>query len=241
MSVAPTGTVLAIETSTAVCSVALFIDGRCAGIREHADGMAHAEKLAVFIDELMEETELELHRIDAVAVSGGPGSYTGLRIGVSTAKGICWSLDKPLIAIPTLQSMAAGVLSVLEGGREADGLRLCPMLDARRMEVYTALYSGDGNELAPVTAKVMEPEVLDAWLESGPVWFFGDGMPKCRSLLSLHPNARFCDSYRISARDLLRPAMHALDGRSFVHTGLYEPFYLKEFVAGKGSSLPPAN
>lgn len=238
MSVAPTGCILAIETTTAVCSVALFVKGRCAGIREHAEGMAHAEKLAVFIDELFREAKMELRQIDAVAVSGGPGSYTGLRIGVSTAKGICWSLDKPLIAIPTLQSMAFGALPLLAPDREGQVVRLCPMLDARRMEVYTALYSVNGALEAPVSAEIIGPNVLDPWLDLGPVWFFGDGMPKCREVLSVHANARFLDSYRISARDLLMPSLQALAHQSFVHTGLYEPFYLKEFVAGKGSSLP---
>jgi tRNA threonylcarbamoyladenosine biosynthesis protein TsaB len=238
MSVAPTGVVLGIETATPVCSAALFIGEACVAIREHSDGMAHAEKLTVFIDELLQDAGMHLRQIDAVAVSGGPGSYTGLRIGVSTAKGICWSLDKPLIAVPTLESMAAGAsIMIGKNGREATA-RLCPMLDARRMEVYTALYDMDGALIAPVTAKIIEPHAIDDWMNEGPVWFFGDGMSKCREVLSVHPNARFLDEYRVSARDLLRPALKALADRSFVHTGLYEPFYLKEFVAGKGSALP---
>lgn len=238
MTAAPSGVILGIETATAVCSVALFVGGKCVAIREHTEGMAHAEKLAVFIGELFRETNMDLRQVDAVAVSGGPGSYTGLRIGVSTAKGICWSLDKPLIAVPTLQSMSAGAVLACSTDDVDTTLRLCPMLDARRMEVYTALYAGSGTVLSPVTAKIVEPQALDDWLTEGPVWFFGDGMPKCREILSTHPHARFLDDYRISARDLLQPSLTALAARSFVHTGLYEPFYLKEFVAGKGSALP---
>jgi tRNA threonylcarbamoyladenosine biosynthesis protein TsaB len=181
MSVAPSGTILAIETSTAVCSAALFSGEECIAIREHADGMAHAEKLTVFIDELLQEAGIHLRQIDAV---------------------ICWSLDKPLIAVPTLEAMAAGAALLVGKNGTESAVRLCPMLDARRMEVYTALYDMDGALIAPVTAKVIEPHSIDVWMNEGPVWFFGDGMSKCREILSAHPihtesvPVTFCSRHR---------------------------------------------
>jgi tRNA threonylcarbamoyladenosine biosynthesis protein TsaB len=231
---------LCIETATPVCSAALFIGAECISLREHSEGMAHAEKLTVLIREILEETGLAISDLSAVAVSGGPGSYTGLRIGVSTAKGLCFAADRPLIAIPTLQSMAAGVISGLRANGQSEDILLCPMLDARRMEVYTAIFDVSGREVEPVSAKVVQEGVFDDRLHVGQVLFFGDGMPKCKSLLSAHANARFVDDYRISAADMIQPALQAYAAADFRENGLYEPFYFKEFVAGKGSVSPIA-
>jgi tRNA threonylcarbamoyladenosine biosynthesis protein TsaB len=202
--------------------------------------MAHAEKLTVLIREMLDEKQLAVSDLSAVAVSGGPGSYTGLRIGVSTAKGLCFAADRPLIAIPTLQSMAAGVLPGLRKAGHSGDVLLCPMLDARRMEVYTALFDVDGREVDSVSAKMVQEGVFDDRLNAGQVFFFGDGMPKCRSILATHANARFADDYRISAVDMIQPAMKAFTTADFRENGLYEPFYFKEFVAGKGSVSPVA-
>jgi tRNA threonylcarbamoyladenosine biosynthesis protein TsaB len=234
-------TLLCIETATAVCSVVVSRDGQIMAQEESHAGYDHAEKLAVFISSVMEQSGISLQEIDAVVVSGGPGSYTGLRIGVSTAKGISWSLDKPMIAVPTLQSMAAGAWSMVKEG-ESIGRKVlfCPMIDARRMEVYTALFDSEGKEVAPVAAVTVDESFHLAALDEHLVYFFGDGMAKCKAILAGHTNARFIDTYEISAAHLIHPAEEDFSLNRFVHTALYEPFYLKEFVAGKGSVLPVA-
>lgn len=231
-------TILCIETATAVCSVSLSRDGVVLGKMESDAGFDHAEKLTCFIESLFKQSDLTLNEIDAVAVSGGPGSYTGLRIGISTAKGVCFALDKPMIAIPTLLSMAAGASCMIPGIPAKPDVMLCPMLDARRMEVYTALFTTDLNEVVPVSAMIVEASFFNSFLEHNLIYFFGDGMAKCKSLIGQHPNARFIDDYSISATHLLEPALAAFSEHNFVHTALYEPFYFKEFVAGKGSVAP---
>ena len=229
---------LCIETATSVCSVALIKNGFTIAHKSVNDGYAHSERLAVFIQELMASVGMVLNDLDAVAVSGGPGSYTGLRIGVSTAKGISWSLDKPLIAIPTLKSMAAGAAAKLKETGELDGSLLCPLIDARRMEVYSAVFDASLNEVKPVAAIILSESSFVDTLDQQTVWFFGDGMSKSKSFLASHPNARFLDEYSISACDLQQPVEHAFEEGRFEHVGLYEPFYFKEFVAGKGSVAP---
>jgi tRNA threonylcarbamoyladenosine biosynthesis protein TsaB len=228
-------TFLAIETATAVCSVAVLQNGNVLASRQTIEGYAHAEKLAVFIQEVCKESGISLTTLDVVVVSGGPGSYTGLRIGVSTAKGICWALDKPLIAIATLTAMASGARLLVNA---TTPYLLCPLIDARRMEVYTAVFDDKVEEIKPVSAAIVEHNTFDDLLKNNIVYFFGDGMSKCKSLLQANPNARFLDNFQMDAAYLYQPALNRFEQGDTDHVGLYEPHYFKEFVAGKGSQLP---
>ncbi|MFM7728381.1 MAG: tRNA (adenosine(37)-N6)-threonylcarbamoyltransferase complex dimerization subunit type 1 TsaB [Flavobacteriales bacterium] len=226
---------LCIESATTVCSVSLVRDGHVLSVRESSEGLNHAEKLTVFVEEVFHEAGVPMSDIDGVAVSGGPGSYTGLRIGVSTAKGLCWALDKPLLAIPTLLSMANGVRTVVDP--ESNAI-LCPMLDARRMEVYTAAFSLQLDEIASVEAVVLDQLSFKSLLDTSQVYFFGDGMAKSKELLGQYPNACFVDGFVQSSVHLYGPAAAALKAGRTDHVALYEPFYFKEFIAGKGSVSP---
>jgi len=221
--------ILMIETATAVCSVALGIDGRVVAKREADEPNAHSSKMNLFIGELMDESGLKPSELHAVCVSGGPGSYTGLRIGVSGAKGLCYGLKIPLLAVPTLKNMAAGFC---QQHPDYDGM-VCPMIDARRMECYAAIYSSSLDELKPVTADIIESGIYDRWLDSGQVVFVGDGADKCKAVLGVHPNARFDTDYRISAAYMLPLAEKLLQEGRVEDVAYYEPFYLKDFVAKK--------
>jgi len=173
--------------------------------------------------------------LDAVAVSMGPGSYTGLRIGVSTAKGICFALDKPLIAIGTLQSMAAGAKKGLESrnfGTPALPTLLCPMIDARRMEVYNALYEPDLNLFRDIRAEIILESSFATELDQHQIWFFGDGADKCKSLLGNHPNAHFVDDFQLSAAYMVSLAEERFARSEFENVVYFEPFYLKDFIPG---------
>lgn len=227
---------LCIETSTSVCSVSLVHDGKVLAIRESSGSMQHAEQTAVFIEEVFHQSGIPMREIDGIAVSGGPGSYTGLRIGISTAKGLCWALDKPLLAVPTLLAMSSGAASSI--GVDIQGALLCPMIDARRMEVYAATYESSLREKTSVDSVIVNEDSFNEELSGSVVWFFGDGMPKCKSLLQAHPNARFLDDFVHTSSHLFAPATIALQQGRTEHVGLYEPFYFKEFVAGKGSVNP---
>lgn len=219
---------LLIETATQICSVAIAIDGKVAAIRESDEANAHSSHLAPYIDDMLHELSLASSDIDAVCVSSGPGSYTGLRIGISTAKGFCYATGKPLLAVPTLESMAS-----LYYLRHPDyhGM-VCPMIDARRMECYTILMQGD-EVLRETCADVIEPHIFDTWLDRGEVVFIGDGAAKTRPLLGSHPNARHDDTFRPSAEGMAAPAQtRLLQGRT-EDVAYFEPFYLKDFVAKK--------
>lgn len=218
-----------IETATAVCSIALGIDGRVAAKREADEPNAHSSKMNVFIGELMEDAGMKSSELHAVCVSGGPGSYTGLRIGVSGAKGLCYGLKIPLLAVPTLKNMAAGYC---QQHPDYNGL-VCPMIDARRMECYTAIYNSSLDEVKAVSADIIEPGIYDQWLASGQVVFVGDGAEKCKEVLGEHPNARFDADYRISAGSMLPLAEKLLQEGRGEDVAYYEPFYLKDFVAKK--------
>ena len=218
-------TILCIETSTQVCSAAVTIGGVPIAERVCRDGANHAQMLPVFVEELLAEVKAKGLRIEAVALSEGPGSYTGLRIGTSTAKGICYGLDVPLIPVQTLQVLCVAAASVqpVEG---TNGY-LCPMIDARRMEVYTAVYDGDLQEVSPVQAKVVED---GAWLPEGEVLYFGDGAAKCQEVLKGVDSARFIGDIVPEAKymGVLAERGKALSGKEIAY---YEPFYLKDFVA----------
>ncbi len=230
-------TILCIETSTTVCSVALSCDGKLLFVREVSEGYVHAEKLLPFISEIINESKIKLKDIHAIAVSSGPGSYTGLRIGVSTAKGLCYALDIPLIAVSTLQSLAWKAkedLSKLEV--KPDSVLFCPMIDARRMEVYTALYDGDLKEVMQVSAEILDDKTFSNYFEKYKIYFTGDGAEKCRSLFSTQEQADFALQSNSSAATMCSLAESAYIGGKFENLALFEPFYLKEYKAGKSSS-----
>ncbi len=219
--------ILHIETSTDVCSVALSEDGAVLFSKEDFEGPQHAVTLGVFIDEVLSMADSHAKPIDAVALSCGPGSYTGLRIGASMAKGICYGRDLPLIALPTLKVMSVPVLLMDELPEDA---LLCPMIDARRMEVYAAIYDRALNPVKEVSADIVTANSYTEYLEQHPVYFFGNGAAKCKEVIT-HPNARFIDGIQPLARWMFPLAdRQFLDG-TFQDVAYFEPFYLKEFVA----------
>lgn len=218
-------TILQIETATAVCSVALSVNGETIALKEQATPNIHAASLTLFIEEVMAMAKLKYQDLDAVAVSKGPGSYTGLRIGVSTAKGLCFALDKPLIAIETLKMMADGFL---QQHHNYGGL-ICPMIDARRMEVFTAVYTHELLEFEDVNAKIVDEKSFILELDSHFVTFIGDGASKCEPVLN-HQNAHFSKGNYNSAANMSRLANNAFIEQRFEDVAYFEPFYLKEFV-----------
>lgn len=221
-------TILLLETATQICSVALLHGGKIVAEKHSDEPNAHSSKLAVFIDTIFKDSGISTDQLDAVCVSSGPGSYTGLRIGVSSAKGLCYALDKPLVSIPTLQNMAN-----LYYAQHPDfqGL-VCPMIDARRMECYTAIFSRDGIE-KETSADVIEQGIYDRWLDKAPVVFIGDGAEKTRPLLSSHANALYDNTFTISAIGMATLAEKKLEAGQTEDTAYFEPFYLKDFVAKK--------
>lgn len=221
--------ILLLETATAVCSVALAQGETVVAERRSDAPNAHSSKLSVFIGEILAEGGMKPSELDAVCVSSGPGSYTGLRIGVSSAKGFCYALGLPLLSVPTLRGMATHFFALHPDCR---GL-VCPMIDARRMECYTAIYSSSLEELKPVGADVVEERLYDRWLDSGTVTFIGDGAEKTRQLLGGHPNARYSSDFAISAAGLLPAALGKLAAGECEDSAYFEPFYLKDFVAKK--------
>lgn len=228
----PSTTILLLETTTAVCSVAIVRDGTVLADRRSVEPNAHSAQLAVFVDEMLRQLSLSPAELDALCVSGGPGSYTGLRIGVSYAKGMCYALQKPLLAVPTLQAMAEHYFLTHP---TFDGW-VCPMLDARRMECYTAFYTRSDNgveEMKPVSADVVEAGIYDTVLDAHPVVFFGDGAAKTEPLLSVHPHARYDLGQPMTAVALWAAACRQLQQGRVEDVAYYEPFYLKDFVAKK--------
>ena len=226
--------ILHIETSTDVCSVAVSQDGACVFEREDHSGPNHSVKSGVFIDEALSYIDSQLMHLDAVAVSQGPGSYTGLRIGVSTAKGICYGRDARLIAVPTLQLLCVPVL-LREMAKEENAL-LCPMIDARRMEVYAALYDRALHEIRPVGADVVDGETYKQYLDERPVYFFGNGAAKCIDSIH-HPNARLIEGIEPLARWMFPLAERRFFDQLFEDVAYFVPFYLKDFVAKQPKKL----
>ena len=222
--------IILIETSTALCSVALAEDGVVTVYRESSAPKAHASLTAVFIQELLSERELTLADCDAVCVSMGPGSYTGLRVGVSTAKGLCFGSGKPLLAVGTLDTLVAQATDVIPSeGEESPGYRfIIPMVDARRMEVYTAVFE-NGRQITETAPAIIDENSFAEYLEQGPCLFIGDGAGKCADVIK-HPNATFCQCWP-KASAMLAPALAAYKEKRFEDVAYFEPFYLKEFVA----------
>ncbi|MBR1851527.1 MAG: tRNA (adenosine(37)-N6)-threonylcarbamoyltransferase complex dimerization subunit type 1 TsaB [Bacteroidales bacterium] len=225
-------TILLLETATEVCSAAIVADSKVLAQRRSDEPNAHSSRLAVFIDEMLAELGLKASALDAVCVSSGPGSYTGLRIGVSTAKGLCYGLQVPLLSVPTLSSMALWYYAQHPDYQGA----VCPMVDARRMECYTLIAKRDGQqlvELKPTSADIVEEGIYDRYLDDGEVVFIGNGAAKTRQVLGSHPNARFDDSFAISAIGMASEAERRLAQGRVEDVAYFEPFYLKDFVAKK--------
>ncbi|HSO87113.1 MAG TPA: tRNA (adenosine(37)-N6)-threonylcarbamoyltransferase complex dimerization subunit type 1 TsaB [Draconibacterium sp.] len=225
--------ILNIETSTEVCSVSLAKDGQLLFKKESLEGMNHSRLLTVFIEDLFSENRIQINTIDAVAVSKGPGSYTGLRIGVSVAKGLCYGLNIPLISINSLEILASFAARNLSGfGLPINDspVLLCPMIDARRMEVYTALYNLHGEELKPVSAEIIEEHFLSDLLENHKILFFGNGAQKCKTIIN-HKNAFFEGPISTSAQFMQRLSEEKFKNKEFEDVAYFEPFYLKNFVA----------
>ncbi len=231
--------ILNIETATEVCSVAVSKDKEIIFLREEEKGPSHAVLLGQFVNEAIEYLRSVNIQPNAVAVSCGPGSYTGLRIGVSEAKGLCFGLDIPLISLNTLKIMAYGVR---KNSNPEDGVLLCPMIDARRMEVYDVLYNNELQEIKSVSADIIEEGSFDKYLNENKILFFGNGADKCKAVLS-HPNAVFLDNIHPHASYMADLADEAYRNTSFVDVAYFEPFYLKEFVATtpKNKVLPLTN
>ncbi|MAC94247.1 MAG: tRNA (adenosine(37)-N6)-threonylcarbamoyltransferase complex dimerization subunit type 1 TsaB [Flavobacteriales bacterium] len=218
---------LCIETSTKVCSVALFKNDELIDFEEEDGSYSHAENLAVFIDKVLKRKSVNYSDLAAVVVSKGPGSYTGLRIGVSLAKGIAYGAQIPLIAIDSLSSLAWA--AIRRHKTEADFF--IPMIDARRMEVYAAVYDQKLNQLKEISADIVEEDTYAAYLNEGKVCFLGDGAEKCKSTVS-HQNAVFIQQ-KASAKNMGALAFEAFQQKRFEDVAYFEPFYLKEFVAIK--------
>lgn len=225
--------ILHIETSTEVCSVAVSQDGACIYSKEDFEGPSHAVVLGVYVDEALSFINSHAIPLDAVAVSCGPGSYTGLRIGVSMAKGVCYGMGVPLIGLPTLEVMCVPILLREE---LPDDALLCPMIDARRMEVYAAVYDRALRVQRPISADVIDEGSYAGLLAEHPVYFFGNGSGKCREKIT-HPNARFIESIHPLAKWMFPLAEKAVAREEFKDVAYFEPFYLKEFVASKPKKL----
>ena len=226
--------ILYIETSTNVCSVAVSEDGGCIFHQEDHTGPNHAEKLGTYVDEALSFIDSHAIPLDAVAVSCGPGSYTGLRIGVSMGKGVCYGRNVKLIGVPTLELLCVPVL-LRERVAEENAL-LCPMLDARRMEVYAQVFDRSLNEVRPIHADVVDEETYREYLDKGPVYFFGNGAMKCKDIIN-HPNARFIEGIEPIAKNMLPLAEKRVALEQYEDVAYFVPFYLKDFVAKQPRKL----
>jgi tRNA threonylcarbamoyladenosine biosynthesis protein TsaB len=220
--------ILHIETSVELCSVALSRGNQCIAVKENSEGRNHATMLTPFIDYLLNTNNVSVGQLDAVAVSSGPGSYTGLRIGLSTAKGLCYGGNIPLISVSTLQAMSMGFTQQHDVPVSA---LLCPMIDARRMEVYTALYDRDGGQVEKVSAEIITGQSFVQRLNKHQIYFFGNGAAKCRTTIT-HPNAIFPEGFAHSSGYMVPLALQAYNRKRFEDVAYFEPFYLKDFIAG---------
>ena len=222
-------TILNIETATQVCSVALAVDGEVVALKESNTKNSHAEQITLFCEAVVKEAGIGFPDLDAVAVSKGPGSYTGLRIGVSTAKGYCFAIDKPLISIGTLEAMAAGVI---ENEKNPKDFLYCPMIDARRMEVYAAFFDSELNEIKKTEAVIVDENSFNELLSTHKIIFTGDGAAKCSEVLSHQKNAIFINDFNPSAAFMAKLSEQKFNNQDFEDVAYFEPFYLKDFVAG---------
>ncbi len=226
--------ILHIETSTNVCSVAVSEDGKVIFDKADRTGNNHAEALGSFVDEAMSFADSHAIPLDAVAVSSGPGSYTGLRIGVSMAKGVCYALNLPLLSVPTLELMCVPVL--LRNEEIEDEALLCPMIDARRMEVYAALYDRALKPVRGIQADVVDSDTYRQWLEDRPVYFFGNGAAKCMDTIN-HPNAHLIEGIEPVAKWMMPLAERKMLNDIHEDVAYFVPYYLKDFVAKQPKDL----
>ena len=229
--------ILCLETATPTCSVALNDGVKTLALRECKGQNAHSEKITIFIKEVMDEVGIGYDRLDAVAVSMGPGSYTGLRIGVSTAKGVCYAAGLPLMAIDTLHAMAYGMRDRL-GAEPQSGDLFVPMIDARRMEVYCSIFDAILNRVQDTQAMIFDntPHLSPLTSHLSPssrLWLFGDGAPKLHSLFDTFDQIHIVDDFEPSAAYMASLSDQVLKAGEFVDVAYFEPFYLKDFVAAK--------
>ncbi len=230
--------ILHIETSTNVCSVAVSEDGKVIFDKADRTGNNHAEALGSFVDEAMSFADSHAIPLDAVAVSSGPGSYTGLRIGVSMAKGVCYALGLPLLSVPTLELMCVPIL--LRNEEIEDDALLCPMIDARRMEVYAALYDRALKPVRGIQADVVDGDTYRQWLDQRPVYFFGNGAAKCMDTIA-HPNAHLIEGIEPLAKWMMPLAEKKMLNDIYEDVAYFVPYYLKDFVAKTPKDLLRGN
>jgi len=229
--------IICLETATNLCSVALCDSSGVISLRESNESKSHASVLTVFIEEILRENGIRTRDLRAVAVSKGPGSYTGLRIGVSVAKGIAYGASIPLIGVETTLSMFWGAIASQISGTDMDkNLLFCPMLDARRMEVYYAIYDCYGNKIKDISAEIINENSFIKIPESKKILFFGDGAQKCKEVIN-QKNALYAADYRISATSMHKPVIQAFNNHDFEDVAYFEPLYLKDFI----TSLPRKN
>lgn len=221
--------ILCLETATSICSVALCDATGVVALRESSDSRTHASQLTVFINDVLNQAQINPSGLQAIAVSKGPGSYTGLRIGVSAAKGISFGTGVPLIGIETTHSMFWGFMAM---GNVNDGRLYCPMLDARRMEVYYTIYDSKGNIVKETSAEVMNADSFSSFPSDQEIVLFGEGSAKLKNIIKRN-NIIFDDEFRISASHLCIPAGKALKDKLFEDIAYFEPLYLKDFLATK--------
>ena len=217
--------ILNIETSTTNCSVSLSKEGETLVLKEdYNNNYSHAERLHIYIDAVLKEAKLSINNLDAVAISKGPGSYTGLRIGVSAAKGICYAIDKPLISVATLEALALQI-KIKEGV-------IVPMLDARRMEVYSAIFDLNYKQIRETQAQILDESSFSDYLKQGKVYFIGNGVEKTKAIIN-HPNAVFIEGKLPSANEMSRLAYIKHKKNDIEDVAYFEPYYLKDFIALK--------
>lgn len=219
--------ILNIDTSTEVCSVVLADDSYVIAERETFHPMSHGSLLSVYIREILEEKKLKVSDLDAVAISKGPGSYTGLRIGVSTVKGLCYGAGIPLISVNTLKQITYGAVSKV---KDASNVLFCPMIDARRMEVYTSVYNYKLEVVEEISAKIIDEHSFADLLNKSKIYFFGNGAEKCKGTLT-NPHAVFLDDIHTQAKNMVDLSLAKFISQQFEDIAYFEPFYLKDFIA----------
>lgn len=220
--------ILCVETATEICSIALLQDDVLIALEENHEGNSHASQITILIEAVMKKAGIELKQLDAIAVSKGPGSYTGLRVGVSTAKGLCYALTIPLIGINTLNSLANGFIHQYPQFINAQSLFI-PMLDARRMEVYCAVFNNKIEVIKETEAKIIDEHSFNDLPQALALYFFGSGALKCKPVVS-HPNAFFVEDIVCSAANMNKIAFELFNKKQFEDVAYFEPFYLKDFV-----------
>jgi len=222
--------ILNIETSTRICSVSLARNGELLSLKESRDEKSHSALLTLFIEDVLSSGQYDISELDAVAVSRGPGSYTGLRIGVSVAKGITYGTGCKLLGIDTLLAMTSDVANKLIPREYSGNILLCPMIDARRMEVYMAIYKPDISPFKDISAEIIHPGSFSDILSEYQIWFFGNGTGKCSNVIN-HTNARFLDGIEPSAKSMIDVSEKAYQENRFENIAYFEPYYLKDFIA----------